>query len=439
MGRASYSLLAYLALPFVAGGFLWRGWRDPAQRGSLAERLALSPAPRGDSPLWLHAASVGELRAVAALLGAMESRPPVLVTALTSTGCASARQLFAAAGHEVRAAPWDLPGATRRFVAAVRPRALVLVETELWPNMIAAATAGGVPVALLSARLSGRSLARYLRFAPGLMRDAVRALALIGAQTQIDRQRFIELGAPPERVQVIGNLKSDLRLEPDLPARGTALRARWAPGRPLWVAGSTHPGEEQMLLAAQHRLTAAARATGKPAPLLALAPRRPERFAAVAGWLSAQGIAHVCLSSLESVPQAAQRAVGGSEVLLIDAMGVLPRWYAAADVAFVGGSLVLVGGHNLLEPAALARPVLCGPHTFNAPEVTRLLVEAGGARVVRDAEELAAALAVWLADPAAAAAAGAKAAAAVRASQGAARRAVELLSPLLRTSPSTSG
>ncbi|MFO7324540.1 MAG: 3-deoxy-D-manno-octulosonic acid transferase [Pseudomonadota bacterium] len=423
MRRALYSLLLYLLLPLVVMRFLWRGWRDAAQRGSLAERLAFAPAPRADSPLWLHAASMGELRALAALLHARGQSSPVLVTSITPTGVANARRLFGAAGHEVCAAPWDLPGATRRFLAAVRPRALVLVEVELWPNLIAAAAARRVPVALLSARLSERSLQRYLRFAPGLMRQTVRALAVIGAQTEADRQRFIRLGADPARVQVMGNLKFDLPPDPSLPQQGAELRARWAAARPLWVAGSTHAGEEEVLLAAQARLVAQARAQDRPSPVLALAPRRPERFEAVARWLQQQGLPHA-RASAGGLPAT------GADVVLVDEMGVLPRWYAAADFAFVGGSLVPVGGHNLLEPAALGRPVLCGPHTFHAPEVTRLLVEAGGARVVRDVEEVAAALAAWLSDPAAAAADGAKAAAAVRASQGAARRAVELLSSL---------
>lgn len=420
MQRRMYSLLLYLILPLAAGRFLWRGWRDASLRGSLAARLATGIAARGDAPLWLHGASVGELRAMDALLHAMAPAAPVMVSSGTPTGCRRARQMFGAAGIEVRPAPWDLPGATRRFIAAVRPRALVVVETELWPNLIAAAAAQGVPMALLSARLSSRSLRRYRRFAPAMMREAVRAFDVIGAQTEADRQRFIELGAAPDSVQVIGNLKFDVPQDPAAHARGAALRARWAPDRPLWVAGSTHAGEEDQLLQAGQRLLEAARTRGLPAPLLALVPRHPERFAAVARWLAAQGIAVARTTD-------AQPPEGTPDVVLVDQMGVLPDWYAAADAAFVGGSLVPVGGHNLLEPAALARPVLCGPHTFSAPQVAHAMVEAGGACVVRDAAELAARLDAWLKDPAAAAAAGAKAAAVVQANQGAAGRALALL------------
>lgn len=435
MQRRLYSLLLRLALPVAAGRYLWRHRRDHEPIASLPARLAIGAAARSDAPLWLHGASVGELRAMDALLHAMIQPPPVLVTSGTPTGCRRAQQLFGAAGHQVRAVPWDLPGATRRFIAAVRPRALVIVETELWPNLIAAAAAQGVPLALLSARISARSLQRYRRFAPAMMRDAVRAFGVIGAQTEADRRRFIELGAIPARVRIVGNLKFDVPLDPAVPERGALLRARWAPDRPLWMAGSTHAGEEKLLIQAQQRLLARARAQQAPAPVLALAPRRPERFAAVARWLDEQGLPVARTGTAAATP-------GGRapDIVLVDQMGVLPDWYAAADAAFVGGSLVPVGGHNLLEPAALARPVLCGPHTFSAPQVARSLVEAGGARVVRDVDELTAGLVAWLEDPAAAASAGANAAAVVVANHGAAGRAVELLMELLASSaPSATG
>ena len=438
MPRRLYSMLLYLALPCIVLRLLWRGWRDPANRGNLREHLALDVPARADAPLWLHAASVGELRAVAALLHALDtSGTPVVISVGTPTGCARARQLFAAAGHEVRTAPWDLPGATQRFMTALRPRALVIVETELWPNLIATAALRGVPMALVSARLSERSLVRYLRLAPALMRDTVCAFGVIGAQSDADRTRLLALGAVAARVRVIGNLKFDMPVDETLPARGAALRQRWAGARALWVAGSTHAGEEQALLEAQRRLLASARARGQPAPLLAFAPRRPERFAAVARWVEGQGLQVLCTTAHRAADTGAQHL--SPDVVLIDEMGVLPDWYAAADVAFVGGTLVPVGGHNLLEPAALARPVLCGPHTFNAPEVTRHLVEAGGARVVRDADELFTRLSSWLAEPAAAAAAGAQAASAVAANRGSARRACELLRELGWSAPSATG
>jgi 3-deoxy-D-manno-octulosonic-acid transferase len=419
MPRWLYSLLLYLLLPFAALWFKWRGWRNASLRASVKARLAWKPGARADHPLWLHAASVGELRALCALLQAMDDVAlPRLVTVGTPTGLARAREIFAGdARVSVQAACWDLPGAVRRFLDAARPCGAVFVETELWPNLIAAAQARAIPLVLVSARLSERSMRGYARWAPGMMRAAVRAFAAIGAQGATDRMRFLALGADPDSVTVIGNLKFDLQQDARLKQRGRALRACWAPQRPLWVAGSTHPGEEALLLEAHRRLLQAARGKGTPAPLLAFAPRRPERFAAVARWLAAQDIA--AAATLGEGPVATETA----DVLLINEMGVLQDWYAAADVAFVGGSLVPVGGHNLLEAAALGRPVLTGPEVFNAPDVAEQLTSAGGARRVSNVAELVAALTEWFEDPGAATLAGAKAAATVAAHRGAATRA----------------
>ncbi|HWL62434.1 MAG TPA: glycosyltransferase N-terminal domain-containing protein [Steroidobacteraceae bacterium] len=436
MPRWLYSLLLYLLLPFAALWNAWRGWRTPALRSSLAERLAWRQAPRGDHPLWLHAASVGELRALSALHRQLHDlRMPMLVTVGTATGLTRARALFARDVRvTVQAACWDLPGAVSRFLAAVRPSAAVLVETELWPNLIAGAQSRGIALALVSARLSERSLRGYRRWAPGMMRDTVRAFAAIGAQSELDRNRLVQLGAPEDRVSVTGNLKFDLPLDADLQARGAALRARWAQGRPLWVAGSTHPGEEELLLHAHRRLLEVARQRAATPPLLAFAPRHPERFAGLARRLAADGW-QVALAAGDRPAAAA-----APDVVLINQMGVLLDWYAAADVAFVGGSLVPVGGHNLLEPAALARPVLTGPATFSAPDVAAALLASGGAVQVGDVESLLAALAAWLDDPAAAVQAGDQAAAAVAAHRGAAAHTRALLTArLFPSAPSASG
>ncbi|MEO6080534.1 MAG: 3-deoxy-D-manno-octulosonic acid transferase [Steroidobacteraceae bacterium] len=430
MSRWLYSQLLRVALPFAMLGFLWRRWRSPAYRGSLRERLGWSLQPRIDRPMWLHAASVGEVRALAALLRALHAdATPLLVTVGTPTGLARAREMFAdlcnpATGTQaitLQAAPWDLPGSVRRFLRAVRPRVAVFIETELWPNLVAGACRTGVPLVLVSARLSARSLGRYRRFAPQLMCDTVRAFTTIGAQSEADRARFIELGADATAVSVIGNLKFDLPTDINQAERGAALRARWAPQRSLWVAGSTHPGEEAQCIAAHHELLQRARAAGLALPLLALAPRRPERFAAVAHWLAAQGL---------QVARSSQHADAVAEIVLIDEMGVLTDWYAAGDVAFVGGSLVPVGGHNLLEPAALGKPVIAGPHGFSAPEVAQRLIEAGGLQVVTNAEQLAETLAALLEGSTLARERGALAAAAVAASRGAATRARALIAAL---------
>ena len=428
MPRWAYTLALRLLLPFAMLWFLWRGWRNHAYHGRLREPLALGAKPRADRPLWLHAASVGEAQALGGLLRALtqlRAPPPLLLTVGTPTGLARARELYADLPQlTLQLAPWDLPGMAARFLRVNRPRAAVFIETELWPNQIAACAAAGVPLALVSARVSARSLGRYQRFAQGLMREAVRAFAVVGAQSEADRERFIALGAAAARVHNSGNLKFDFRLPADIREHGGRLRDVWAAERPLWVAGSTHAVEEGICIDAQRQLVANARAQQRAVPLLLLAPRRPERFAEVARWLTTQGLKFACISEGEV---ALARQV---DVLLLDAMGELLGWYAAADAAFVGGSLVPVGGHNLLEPAALGKPLLAGPHCFNSPDAARLLESAGALTRVANADELARAVEVYLTDAVRAQRSGGNAVAVVAANRGAAERALAMIAAL---------
>jgi 3-deoxy-D-manno-octulosonic-acid transferase len=425
MSRWLYSLLLRIALPVAVLAFLWRGWRERAYRGSLHQRLACSLQARADRPLWLHAASVGEVRALAVLVRALHAdSSPLLVTVGTPVGLARARELFAdLPAVTVQAAPWDLPGAARRFMRATRPSGAVFVETELWPNLISACRQSGVPLTLVSARLSARSLRRYQHLAAGMMRDAVRAFGSIAAQSAIDRDRFIALGADPARVTVCGNLKFDLQLPADIHVQGAHLRGRWAAGRSMWVAGSTHAEEEALCVDAHRVLLTNMRRAGQPPPLLVLAPRRPERFAAVSRWLAAMD-----LKSARSSTDADENA----DVLLLDVMGELLRWYAAGDVAFVGGSLVPIGGHNLLEPAALGKPVIAGPHCFNSPDSVALLAAGGALTTVENASQLTRALELLLGDTALARVRGAHAAEVVAANRGAAARALAAIAALQR-------
>jgi 3-deoxy-D-manno-octulosonic-acid transferase len=417
MPRWVYSLLLRLALPAALLAFLWRGWRERTYRGSVRQRLAWSLRARADRPLWLHAASVGEVRALAVLVRALHADSlPLLVTVGTPVGLARAGELFVdLPAVTVQAAPWDLPGAAQRFMRATQPSGAVFIETELWPNLIRACRRTGVPLTLVSARLSASSLRRYQLLAAGMMRDAVQAFGSIAAQSVIDRDRFIALGADPACVTVCGNVKFDLQLPADIDAQGTYLRSRWAAGRPVWVAGSTHAEEEAICVDAHRALLTSMRRAGQPPPLLVLAPRRPERFAAVARWLAAMD-----LKSARSSTDAGENA----DVLLLDVMGELLRWYAAGDVAFVGGSLVPFGGHNLLEPAALGKPVIAGPHCFNSPDSVALLSAGGALATVENASQLTRALEVLLGDAALAHARGARAAEVVAANRGAATRAL---------------
>ena len=427
MSRALYSLLLRLALPAQVLRYTWRGARNPANRGSLRSHLALDLVPRADHPLWLHAASVGEVQSLAPLVRQLRAALPalpLLVTVGTATGLARARQLWGQwAGPGLLPAPWDLPGAARRFIDAVQPRAAVFVETELWPNLLHQASLTGIPLLLASARVSGRSAARYRRWATALMRDTTRAFTRIGAQTAADRERFISLGAQPQAVECWGNLKFDFVPPPGTAAQGRALRSMFAPDRPMWVAGSTHSGEEEACLSAHASLQAGARARGASTPLLVIAPRRPERFEEVARLVAARGFSlrrHSDRASVTPPPAA--------DVLLVDQLGELLPYYAAADAAFVGGSLVPVGGHNLLEPAALGKPVLAGPHTGNAPDVAARLRSVGGLAIVEGAGSLAGALGELLGDAALARRRGDAAAAVVAANGGATTRALEAIS-----------
>ena len=434
MARLLYTLLLTLLLPVIIIWMLWRGWRNPVHRGSLRQRLAIGLQPRKDRPLWLHAASVGEVQALAGLVRLLHQSQPqqrLLISVGTPTGVTRARDLFAAQMQPradgaqlvtVVLAPIDLPGAAHRFLAANRPISGAFVETEIWPNMIAVAARAGVPLSMVSARVSERSTLRYLRFAPILLRHTLLHIRCIGAQSAADAQRFLRLGADPQTVHVIGNLKFDFPLPGNIEQQGRELRARYATGRPLWVAGSTHPGEEETCVAAQQELVNAARAAGEIEPLLVLAPRKPQRFDEVAAWLTARGIRFARRSS--SGPAIAP---GSIEVLLVDTLGELLAFYAAADLAFVGGSLVPVGGHNLLEPAALGKPTVTGPHSFNSPEAARLLEEANALLRVSDAKSLADTVHRLLADPVFAAAQGRRAADAVVANRGAAARALEMI------------
>ena len=381
MLRLIYTLLIYVAAPIAFVVTAWRGLRDPLYRDRLSERFGFSAVKSSRPSLWVHAVSVGEVQAAAALIRSLRQRypdEPLIVTTATPTGAARVQALF---GGTVlhRYLPYDLPGAVRRFLDQVQPRIAVVMETEVWPNLYRECGRRRIPIVLASARLSEKSVRRFRRIA-GLFRDALNQDLVIGAQTALDAERFLLVGAAPARTHVTGNIKFDLQVPPDIEAKGQALRAAQFADRLVWVAGSTHEGEEALVLQAQ-RLVLATR----PDALLILVPRHPNRFERVQQWLSTQGMSHVQRSTGAQITAATQ-------VLLGDTLGELLLFYAAADVAFVGGSFVPIGGHNLLEPAALARPILTGPHNFNAPDVAQLLFDSKGALQVISPQALAQAL-----------------------------------------------
>jgi 3-deoxy-D-manno-octulosonic-acid transferase len=419
--RILYLLAVYLTAPIISVVLLARGLRDRSYWSHFRERFGFG-ARRSPGGVWLHAVSVGEVQACAPLVSALHRRHPQLpltVTTFTPTGAARARALFGSLA-EVRYVPYDLPGAVRRFLKRVDPRLAVIFETELWPNLYRECGRRRVPLVLASARVSERSLGRYRRLG-ALFSDALSQASIVAAQGEADAARFRALGADAGSTHVTGNLKFDFELPEDLPERGRRLRSRYAPGRALWVAGSTHEGEEAAVLEAQRRVR-----SSHPDALLVIAPRHPARFAQVAQQLAEAG-----------VPFARRSDGGGAAspaapvVLLLDSLGELLEFYAAADVAFVGGSMVPVGGHNLLEPAALGVPILTGPHNFNGAEVVRLLVAGGAAEIVHSAQELGARVSALLSDPAQRERIGSQGRAAVAGSRGALSRLLALIEPLL--------
>ena len=420
--RFLYLLAVYLAAPVVSAVFLWRGLRDRSYWRNFRERFGFGArlAPHG---VWLHAVSVGEVQACAALVSALSRLHPGLpltVTTFTPTGSTRARALFGNLA-QVRYVPYDLPGAVRRFFRRVQPRLAVIFETELWPNLYRECNRRRIPLVLASARISPRSLSRYQRLG-ALFRETLARTALVAAQGAGDAERFRSLGADPASTHVTGNIKFDFELPEGLAARGAQLRAHYAPGQPLWVAGSTHAGiEEQAVLEAQQRVREA-----HPGTLLVLAPRHPPRFDEVADKLRARGIGFVRRSAAGSGAADADCAV-----LLLDSLGELLDFYAAADVAFVGGSLAPSGGHNLLEPAALGVPILTGPNNSNSEEIARLLIARGAAEVVHDAAELGTRVTTLLADDVARERMGAAGRASVDSNRGALEKLLALIEPLL--------
>lgn len=386
MTRLAYAALWLAAMPFVLLRLAWRSRRQPGYLEAVAERFgAYAPAAPGPR-IWVHAVSVGETRAAAPIIEALARRHPshrILLTHMTPTGRASGVELF---GDRVERAwlPYDLGFAARGFLAHYRPQFGVLVETEIWPRLLEECARTGVPVVLANARMSARSARRYARF-PAFTRWALANLSGIAAQTAQDAQRLRELGAGP--VEVTGNVKFDLALPDDILRRGAQFRARFGASRRVWVAGSTREGEEAELLAAFAAMGA------DPAALLVIVPRHPERFEQVAAAARAGGF--VTARRSEGADVAA-----GVRVVVGDSMGEMLAYYAAADVAIMGGSLLPYGSQNLIEPCALGKPVIVGPHTYNFEEAAEGAIHAGAALRVRDAREALAAAAALSRDTA---------------------------------------
>ncbi|MDU4091731.1 MAG: lipid IV(A) 3-deoxy-D-manno-octulosonic acid transferase [Pantoea sp.] len=372
-----YTALLYLIQPLIWLRLWLRGRKAPAYRKRWAERYGFCTGKVSPGGILLHSVSVGETLAAVPLVRALRHRYPTLpitVTTMTPTGSERAQSAFGKDVHHVYL-PYDLPGAINRFLNTTDPRLVIIMETELWPNFIKALHERQVPLVIANARLSARSAKGYKKLGK-FMRQLLQRITLIAAQNEEDGARFVELGLKRSQLAITGSLKFDISVTPELAARAVTLRRQWAPRRPVWIATSTHEGEEAIVLEAHRRLLA-----HFPDLLLILVPRHPERFATAREMTQKGGFSYTLRSNGE-IPSSSTQVVIG------DTMGELMLLYGIADLAFVGGSLVERGGHNPLEPAAHAIPVLMGPHTFNFKDICSKLKQADGLITVTDTATL---------------------------------------------------
>lgn len=418
--RFAYAVVTYLLMPVYAVYWLVRGLGNRGYRDRFGQRFGFGYPHISGGSIWIHAVSVGEVQAAVPLANALARRftgRSLLVTTVTPTGAERVVTLLGDSVHHCFI-PFETPFAVTRFFNAVRPDIALIMETEIWPNLYYECGRRHVPLILVSARISPNSVISYRRFLP-LFRETLSYGIVIAAQSETDAERFRALGAAPERTKVTGNIKFDIELPGDLVERGKSFRRDNFEGRPVWVAASTHDGEEDQVILAHRRIR-----ERFPDALLILAPRHPERFAAVRSLLHRKGLDFVART--DGTPCTAD-----TEVYLGDTLGDVPLFYAAANVAFVGGSLVPIGGHNLLEPAALGLPVITGPHLFHTLDIAQKFDTLGASIAVDNAEELAEAVADLFADAARAQKIGNRGREIVRQNKGSLDRLLELLEPLL--------
>ena len=420
--RFVYAIVTYLVMPVYAAYWIARGLGNRSYRDRFGQRFGFGYPRMPGGSIWIHAVSVGEVQAAVPLVNALAKQFPdrrLLVTTVTPTGAERVQALF---GDSVQHCyiPFETPYAVTRFFNYVQPDIALILETEIWPNLYHECGQREIPLILVSARISPKSVDNYRRFLP-LFRQTLSYGIVIAAQSASDAERFKRLGAAPERTWITGNIKFDIELPNDLLERGDNFRRNNFEGRPVWVAASTHEREEEQVLYAHEMVR-----KQFPNALLVLVPRHPERFAAVRNLLHKQGLNFVART--DGVPCTAD-----TEVYFGDTMGDVPMFYAAANVAFVGGSLVPIGGHNLLEPAALGLPVVTGPHLFHTQDIADKFEKLGASIAVNNAAQLGAAVADLFADEATAIDIGNRGRQIVQQNKGALDRLLKLLQPLLST------
>ncbi len=378
--RYIYNLIFYIALPFILLRLLWKARKSPAYYKRWQERLALKiKTPPLSNSIWIHAVSLGESIAATPLIKSLIACYPntsIVVTTMTLSGSEYIKKTFANTVFHTYV-PYDYSGAVKRFLNHINPRLLVIMETELWPNILHYCAVRHIAVLLANARLSKHSMRGYMRL-PRLTQEMLSNISMIAAQSQLDAQRFNNLGANSKLVSVVGNIKFDITIAQDLPSKAQQLRQKWGENRPIWIAASTHAGEETKVLQANTMIKQVF-----PRSLLVLVPRHTERCAQITELCKQQGFNVVSHKQDQPCSE-------NTDIVIGDTMGELLLLYAASDVAFVGGSLEpSLGGHNLLEPAALNIAVITGPYVSNFIEVNSLLTDAGALIRINDATELA--------------------------------------------------
>jgi len=420
MVRLVYSILIGICIPFVLARLWLRGLKAKEYRTRRLERLGFFNAPVHQQHIWVHAVSVGELLAAEPIIRSLQTRFPnknIVVTTMTPTSSAMVEKLFGDSVFHVYA-PYDFPLFIGAFLKRIRPELLVIMETELWPNMLRGAQKSGCAVVLTNARLSERSAKGYQRFLP-IISWLFDSLDLVLCQFTPDAKRFEALGISKDRIQVTGSLKFDVAIDQTLQATGQALRAALPVTQQVWVAASTHEGEDAQVLKVHKVLK-----QKYPNLQLVLVPRHPERFESAYKLAVESGFAAGRYSEQKQLQP-------NQDVYVLDAMGQLMGFFAASDVVFIGGSLTEVGGHNPIEPGALGKPMLIGPHYFNFERICDEFVASGALQVVDDASELERALTQLLDNSVEAAQRGAAAYAVVEKGKGAVNRVVDALSPRL--------
>lgn len=417
--RWLYTLTFTLLIPFILVRLLIKSRLNPEYRHRWLERFGIFPSPKQTGGIWLHAVSVGETLAAITLIQALQKRFPNLsmtVTSTTPTGSAQVKRLCGDKVFHVYF-PYDLPFAVIGFLKRIKPILWVNMETELWPNALFYAHQQKLPIIIANGRLSERSERQYARLG-SFMKWMLSCITMVAAQSKIDGQRFLALGLDPKRLNVTGNVKFDVPLKPGVEVDSQNLRKLWGSTRLVWIAASTHHPEEEVVLKVFKALREMF-----PDLLLIIVPRHLERFDKVADLIDHQGYRFARRSKQDKVSPE-------TDILLVDTLGELPLFYSAADIAFVGGSLANIGGHNTLEPALVSVPMVVGPHVHNFTDITKALSDAGALKQVKDAEELKDVLLYWLRTPEARCKAGKQGQQVVLDNRGAVEKTVKLIEDL---------